>query len=317
MPNPSDLPLELFSQVLSLAHVPSDHLQLCRLALVSRAWAFAVTPHIYKSWVYNGARHSFKRLWLFLRTIISNPNLACLVRTVHIGNWGLNPYTLLNIESLPYACLEKEFDCPLDDTSTALVHRAISQAGLAHIELDMLRAIQQADRRALMALLLASLPSLTVIRAHIPLSDPYLAIILRRSLENPDCGKPGYLDQLRKLYVFAEVPGPDVYYEMGNSGTPKAPLRLDYIWPLLFLKSLRKLSLYDLDTDGIAALVENNQRHRTCQVDNLTLTTYYDSRCESCDIQAMLTLPDSLSSLSLSIHDPNGWERGSSLLKVP
>jgi hypothetical protein len=149
MPNPSDLPLELFSHVLYLVHVPADPQPLCRLALVSRAWAFAVTPQVYSSWVYNGARHSFKRLWLFLRTVLTDSYIACLVRTVHIGNWGLNPYTLLDRESRPYARLEGEFDCPLDHTDMELVHRAITQAGLTHIESDMIGAIHQADRRAL------------------------------------------------------------------------------------------------------------------------------------------------------------------------
>jgi hypothetical protein len=100
-------------------------------------------------------------------------------------------------------------------------------------------------------------------------------------------------------------------------GNPSAPLRLEDLWPVLFLKSLRKLSLYELDTEGLAALSKRNRRHRTCYVNSLPLTTHVDSHCETGDIKAILTLPDILSSLSLSMYDPDGWERESlSLYKV-
>jgi hypothetical protein len=157
-----------------------------------------------------------------------------------------------------------------------------------------------------MALLLASLPRLTVIRAHIPFSDKYLASILRQCLENQDCANSGYLTQLRELYVFADVPVPGTHFKTDDRGNPSAALRLEDSWPVLFLKSLRKLSLYALDTEGLAALIKRNRRHRTCYVNSLTLTTHVDLHCKTGDIKAMLILPDMLSSLSLSMYDPDG-----------
>ncbi|KAL2820134.1 hypothetical protein BDW59DRAFT_164749 [Aspergillus cavernicola] len=258
-----------------------------------------MAARVFGFWTYNGARHSFKRLWLFLRTILGNPHLACLVRTVHIGNWGVNPYTLL----------EQEFDHPIEKMD--LLRRAIGQAKLTHIKSDMIHDIHQGDRRPLMALLLASLPSLIRIHAHVPLADPYLATVLQNALNRQECGDLGLgsFNQLRELCVFAEVPVIAALPTGGYLESPEAPLRLDNLWPVLFLKSLQTVSLYDLDMDGIAVLLKQKQNHRTSYINSLSLTTLRMSRCKSADIKAMLALPDLLSSFSLFINDQMSGRR--------
>ncbi|KAL2820396.1 hypothetical protein BJX63DRAFT_428224 [Aspergillus granulosus] len=291
----SDLPVELLDEVLSSALVePNNSRQLCHFALVNRAWHSRTTAQVYGSWVYNGTRHSFRRLWLFLRTILSDRYLSCLLRRVHIGNWGVNPYVLLDQEADGYA---------LDEDDISLVRRAVNQATLTHIEPDIISAIRQGDRRPLMALLLASVPNLMVIRAHVPLHDPYLAAVLQQAL---DCQKrdiPGPLRQLCELYAFAEVSIPAKAAMEDISDIPGAPLRLNDIWPVFFLRPMRKVHLYDLDTDGIAALIEKNQNHQTSYINNLLLRIIDESACQPADIKALIGLPHTLLNFSLFIND--------------
>ncbi|KAL3456937.1 hypothetical protein BJX64DRAFT_293620 [Aspergillus heterothallicus] len=264
----SDFPVEILDEVLSPALAEPQSGRLCNMALVNRAWHSRTTAQVYSPWVYNGTRHSFKQLWLFLRTILSNRQLSCFVRRVHIGNLGVNPYVLPN----------QEADYSFDEEDISLVHRAIDHAKYAHIESDIISAIRQGDRRPLMALLLASLPNLIVIRAHVATHDPYLAVLLQQALDRqshePDT--PESLGQLRELYAFAEVSVSVEAAVVGLAEIPATVLRLDGIWPVLFLRSMRKLRLYDLDTGGIAALTEKRQKDQICYINDLsdTPTTY-------------------------------------------
>ncbi|CEN61010.1 hypothetical protein ASPCAL07679 [Aspergillus calidoustus] len=290
-----DLPVEILDQVLSLALTEPHSSQLCDFALVNRAWHSRTTVQVYSLWAYNGTRHSFKQLWLFLRTILSNRHLASLVRRVHIGNWGVNPYALLGHEA----------DYSLHEDDISLTRQAIDQAKLIPIESTMISDIRQGDCRPLMALLLASLPNLLVIRAHVPRDDPYLTAVLQRALVQPthERGTPGPLSQLRDVYVFAEVPVPAEIPLEYLSDIPAAPLRLDVIWPMLFLRSMRKLHLYDLEADGIATLIQKHQDHQTSYINDLLVRTLKESSCQPADLKALIRLPRALLKFSLFVDD--------------
>ncbi|KAH8422652.1 uncharacterized protein LDX57_000406 [Aspergillus melleus] len=164
MPDPADLPNELFIMVLDLAlQGESDFQRLCGLSFLNRCWHAVVLGRIYSKWTFNGARQPFMTLWKYLRTMRRNPNLAAMVGTLNIGNWGFfdHAYTPGRDNALPWEEIE-------------LVKRAIHDAGIGHLESSILESLAKRDRRPLMALLLTSLPNLSTLFAHVPRSDPVL-----------------------------------------------------------------------------------------------------------------------------------------------
>ncbi|KAL4927469.1 uncharacterized protein BDV17DRAFT_282561 [Aspergillus undulatus] len=92
MPNPTDLPPELFNVILTHALDDNDDIyRLFSLCLLSRSWYTALIARIYLKWTFNGAQQPFLTLWKFLITILRDPQLAAHVRTLKIGNWGFFP----------------------------------------------------------------------------------------------------------------------------------------------------------------------------------------------------------------------------------
>jgi hypothetical protein len=172
MPNPANLPPEIFAAVLDLAlHDESGLQRLCGLSLLSRRWNAVLVGQIYSEWTYNGARQPFMVLWKFFRTVRTNPQLAALVQTLNIGNWGF----------YPDACLDGPSDqeglqFPPDELE--LVRSAIHDAGIGHLEPSIVAWLPQRDRRPLMALLLTCLPNLSTVYAHVPRFDPVLGAVL-------------------------------------------------------------------------------------------------------------------------------------------
>ncbi|KAL4930761.1 uncharacterized protein BDV17DRAFT_289604 [Aspergillus undulatus] len=109
MPDPADLPTEQFDQILTATlqvqsytfhhgdyafHDKADIQQLIHLLPLNRRWCDALIPRLYSKWIYNGARHIYVSLWEFVRTDLSNSQLAATVRTLNIGNWGSYPHIL-------------------------------------------------------------------------------------------------------------------------------------------------------------------------------------------------------------------------------
>ncbi|KAE9381859.1 hypothetical protein N431DRAFT_476620 [Stipitochalara longipes BDJ] len=79
------LSAELFSDVLDLLPALQDRLTL---SLVSKPLYNKVIPYIYDHWDFNGYDHSFKSLYLFLRTMVENQVLASHVHIFDIRDWN-------------------------------------------------------------------------------------------------------------------------------------------------------------------------------------------------------------------------------------
>ncbi|KAL4882731.1 hypothetical protein BJY04DRAFT_217219 [Aspergillus karnatakaensis] len=228
---------------------------------------------------------------------------------MHVGNWGVNPYLLF----------DQKVDYSFDEDDLSLLRGGLSQTGLHHLESDMILDIHRGDRRPLMALLLALLPNLAVIRAHVPSHDPYLMAVLQHALNEQTRGQDtsSLLGHLRELFIFAEVWLPaEIPEEENLSDTPRAPLKLDGLWPVLFLPTMRKLYLYDLETEGISTLIEKTQHDQTCYIDDLLLKTLDESSCRAADIRALIKLPKALLNCSLSINRRPGF-RQTDIFKMP
>ena len=295
MVNIAQLPPELFCPVLDLAFENQSDLQLlCRLSLLSRQWYEALVPRIYAEWTYNGARQSFRSLWTFLRTILSDTRLAALVRSLHIGNWGYYPYTRSG------EC--EELNLPRDEIT--LFREAISRAGIKHLESSIIKDIRKRDRRPLMALLLTCLPNLTRIHAHIPQSDPVFSAVLRQILDyQSGDDPPALLSKLSELYVLGEVGVPTCDL-MNYDLLPRADqtlLHLDDLWPALHLTGLRTLSLYGLDTANAALRLGASPA--LSRLKHLSIIGGFNSSCTYSNLRYLLTLPEALVSFSLYVQD--------------
>lgn len=130
---------------------------LCRLSLLSRQWYAIVSGRIYSTWLYDGEQHSISSLWKFLRTVFGNKRIADGVHELNIQDW-------------PLGLVHDRGRLTLSDDDFDLIWDAIRITGLVRLEGSILEALQKADPRPLMVLLLASLPNLTTQASgfHIP-----------------------------------------------------------------------------------------------------------------------------------------------------
>ncbi|KAF9892664.1 hypothetical protein FE257_001066 [Aspergillus nanangensis] len=297
MPNPIDLPPELLAQVLDDALTGSHSQQVCQLMLVNSQWRAVIQPRVYSKWTYDGAIQSFASLWSFLLAVLRNPQLADLVRTLHIGNWGFNPYITL----------DEEFDHPLHDWD--LVSQALHRAGLGSLEPRIQQELSQGDRRPIMALLLTCLPNVTAINAHVPPSDPVLGIVLERIfLQQSENPSSVMLPSLTHVQLRSEIPP-----EMEQKDTP---LQLTNVWPIMLLPTIRSLSILQLDAEGASTLLEDK---KSPNLHHLTLVSSRTSKGVAGDIEAILAVPETLRSLSLFLNDWEGtlWRHPVLLLSNP
>ncbi|KAL2817887.1 hypothetical protein BJX63DRAFT_385345 [Aspergillus granulosus] len=308
MPDLFDLPAELLDPILDYAYGPDtpteelnhdpnerlDRRQLGRLLLVKRKWYQALLPRVYSSWSYNGTSHSYMSLFRFLRTILTSPHIAALVQTLNVGNWG---------HGIPFY-LSYDVVAP-SPTEEGLLSDAIRRAGIDYLKHEILEKVlsptkSTADHRPLMALLVAHLPNLSTLYAHVPRSDPYLHAVLLEGRRRSTLGK------LNKLYLLPEI----LVFDRGLRDSPGYQmdtmnfhhLKLDVTWPVLFLSGLRSVSIYNLNTEDLALLLEDQRRVSVCHVEQLRVVTHKQSKCLPEDVHALLTLPQALTRLSFYWH---------------
>jgi hypothetical protein len=303
MPNPADLPPEIFTIILSYALDEDVKTQkLLSLSRLSRAWYTSLTPRIYSSWTYNGARQPFLTLYKFLLTILRDPQLAAEVQTLRLGNWGFYPSAAAPASELQFP-----------DDEIELVRGAVRHAGIAHLEEEILASLKRRDRRPLVALLLVSLPKLRRVWAHVPRRDPILGAVLKRVI-NPGPPQPSSaLAELSELYICQEPPvlppwadsDSEDENEVSNSGSWDS-LQLNYIWPVFYHKPLRKISLLYLDTKNASAWLPasaDRAANELSHLEYLHIVAIWNSVCAYDDIHALISQPTALKSLTLSIRD--------------
>ncbi|KAL4779998.1 hypothetical protein BJX76DRAFT_62377 [Aspergillus varians] len=299
MLNLADLPPELFDIILTHALGEDEDInRLCGLCLLSRKWYTAVIDRVYSKWTFNGARQPFLTLWKFLMTVLRDRHLASQVRTLRIGNWGFFP----NV-SLPSSDLQ----LPSDELD--VVRLAIHDAGIAHLEKSIMASLRKRDRRPLMAILLTCLPNLETVFAHVPRSDPFLAAVFKRAVdsESDEARSSLGLHRLRALHLCQETPvdtprqpedsEPDSDDEESVSRTA---LRLEYLWPVFYLRNLRALSLVDMDTVRAAGRLKDRGISR---IEDLYLINNWTSLGRSSDVQALIDQPTALRTFALALHD--------------
>jgi hypothetical protein len=251
--------------------------QLSHLSRVNRKWYQALLPYLYTTWSYNGARHSYISLWKYFLAITTNSDLAGIVETLNLGNWGYGrPYYMPDDLPTP------------TEYELGLISKAIGHAGIEHLEHEIIAKLSSPsadtrDHRPLMALLLASLPNVSTLHAHVPESDAYLQAVLLAASNNRST-----LKSLKELYLLAEVP----IFENRSKVTYvyQPALRLSNVWPALYLSSLRSVYLHNIDTEGLASFfeVQNDNDTWICNIQHLYVATHNDSKCLPEDVHALL-----------------------------
>ncbi|BCS17360.1 uncharacterized protein APUU_10188S [Aspergillus puulaauensis] len=314
MRDPIDLPPELFTEIITLAlqrPPPADTNtqnhdiareydfnsgtnipHLSQLTLINRQWHDLLLPTLYARYTHNGARHSYTSLWRFVRTVISNPRIAVLVRALSIGNWGFYPDVIAHDNGV----IGDNVD--FTEGEVEMMRRAFTRGDVLEAKVLDPESLAERDCRPLVALLLVCLSKVETVYLHLPEECSVLRCVFEELLRRQDEG--GELPCLRHLvhlHLLAEVPvyGPekDVSLEW-----PEPALRLDNVWPCIYFSGLRTLALYNLETEGIASLLAKNQG-RICQVESLSIVVKSTPTRSSADVLALVNLPQSLTSFSI------------------
>ncbi|KAL3458144.1 hypothetical protein BJX64DRAFT_267123 [Aspergillus heterothallicus] len=322
MPDPADLPPELFEQILATTlrdraynnaehsrgfNVGIDIRQSSQLMTVSRAWYDIIGARLYSQWSYNGARNSRQYLWRFVRTILSRPRLAESVRALNVGNWGYYPDVL----KADPAAADNVVTFSDEDVNLMRTGLRFALHGTPNLNVDALEAkilnpeaLANRDCRPLVILLLICLPNLLILHMHLPETD-LMGHVFEEILRGHENRSPlPCLRHLAHVHLLSEVPpaAPDAPWSPIVS---RPALKLRDFWPCLWFPSLRTLALYDLDPEGAASLLERqHQSGKICQVEELRLVISAGSASTGCDIQALLSLVPSLTRLSLN------WDQG-------
>ncbi|KAL2822659.1 hypothetical protein BJX63DRAFT_427216 [Aspergillus granulosus] len=320
MPDPADLPIELFDQILDAAlrlpaytdyqrscdfHVGRDVQQFSRLLTVNRSWYDAVAPRLYSRWTYNGTRTSYRSLWRFLRTVLVLPRLAESVQALNIGNWGFYP------DLLQYDQAAAEDNVQFTSEDIGLMRGALRLALRGSPNHEVLEAkilepeaLANRDCRPLVLLLLMCLPNLSTLYMHLP-ETSLVTSVLEEVLRCHTSGNTlPCLANLTQVQLLAEASpqGPDAPF------SPQAShpvLTLGDFWPFLWFPALRTLALYDVDPWGAASVLDSrSQSERRCRIEDLRLVIRVSSTTTSSDVQALLALPESLTRFSFYWSHP-------------
>ncbi|KAL3453556.1 hypothetical protein BJX65DRAFT_302454 [Aspergillus insuetus] len=220
-----------------------------------------------------------------------------------IGNWGFNEYETLR----------HDFDYTLETSDLDLTRAKIYTMGLQDREETILKDLARGDRRPIMALLLTSLPNVTTIDAHVPRSDPILGAVLRRILAqrnrandinratSPN-GARIQFTRLTSIRVWCEV-----YIEsdldLNGAHDVRARLRLDDVWPLIFLRGLETIGLYEVDFQGMSGILAGQGQDPVTTIQDLTVACASHSEATLEDFQAFMASMRGLRRFSFSFDD--------------
>ncbi|KAJ9266682.1 hypothetical protein DTO212C5_6218 [Paecilomyces variotii] len=301
--DPALLPLDIPSKDLDAAirRVPdarSEERQLSDLCRVGKQWRDLVQPTLYETFTYRGERQSLRRLWLYVRTILSRPELASCVKHLEIRAWGLWIF--------PSDVMKPQNELIFSQAERVVLKAAIGDAGFDEKdEFNMIWAIEKnADRTPLMALLLTRLPNVESIQAHVPAWCYYLSEIFKKAIEKEEEGttarSPRYraFQKLSRAEFFCEG------YHCKDTGHPWEryyDLNLEYLWPVFYLPQLKVLGLYDLNPRSAAAKFDQNAPRQISPVVDLTIVLDHPLSEENDDLWTLLDLPETLHTFRLSV----------------
>lgn len=259
---------------------------LSNLSLVSKSWHAILIGEIYSSWEYDFDFSSISSLWKFLRTILSNSQIADTVLKIQYSLFRLGDVRDSDEAALTFSQDDRD-----------MIRNAICTAGLAHIKPDVINAINNADPRPLMALLLANLPNLRILHARLPRTDMFLAGVFREAVRRQP---PNPLLNLREVYLECI---PWTCYECWY---PQY-IHVSLLWPIFQLPAIQRVSVSGFKPHEGASRAEYAEEFgdifEASTVTDLNLVLNADSdRCLATpDSLILLSLPKSLTRLSIHV----------------
>jgi hypothetical protein len=310
MPDPVQLPNELFLVIINYATAREDDQDdmertkkkaLCNLSLVSSQWHAVLIEQIYSTWKHDCDENSISSLWKFLRTILSNRQIADTVREIRYQTLGLGG------ERFNYAISPPVFS--LGDRD--MTQNAIFKAGLGHIKPDVINAINNADPKPLLALLLANLRNLRTLHACLPHTDMFLAGVVRGAVkchqnqpQNENCP----LRNLRDVYLKC------ARWFCYECDYPQY-IHVNLLWPIFQLPAIQRLSVSDFKIHEGASRAEYSEDfgdifNASSVMDlNLVLNDEPDPCLGTRDSLILLALPKTLTRLSVYLERRSRFPR--------
>lgn len=261
---------------------------LSNLSLVSKSWHAILIRQIYSTWEYDCDFDSISSLWKFLRTILSNSQIADTVLKIQYSSFRLG--NVQNSKATP----------TLSQDDRDMIRNAICTAGLAHIKPDVINAINNADPRPLLALLLANLKNLQILRARLPHTDMFLAGVFRAAVRRQP---PNPLLNLREVCLEC------IPWKCYECRYPQY-IHVNLLWPIFQLPAVQRLSVSDFKPHEGASRAEYAEEFgdifEASTVTDLNLVLNADSdRCLATpDSLILLSLPKRLTRLSIYLKGP-------------
>jgi hypothetical protein len=240
-----------------------------------------------------GHEHSILSMWQFLRTVLTNKRIANAVTEVDIRDWTLG----LVYRRGRLALGAEDFN---------LIRSAMRDLGYDErwdsfeIKLEM-DGLRKADPTPLVALILASLPNLVKLCAHLPREG---SVFLRKVMgmgtgRRQDQGRAGTVpfSGLHELCVAS--PWTRQQKGRGNSAYNYV-LHEGAMRKTLELPALRRLDAFDVCLLGIEFLRDHP---RSSPITDLTLVQHQHLPMRASGLQTFLSLPKALVSLSINMKE--------------
>lgn len=275
---------------------------LCR---VCRTWNGPATGRLYRDWIYHGEIHSVQSIWRFVVTILTNPKLAALVRTVELRNWDWGDC----LDWSEHGSLGQD----MEQYCTAKEKEAIVKAwkGIGSLPQDWSEAVSRLAIQsagvpwsACMALALAYMANLSSLRAGVRRDSSW---VLTQVFTTAATGKV----MSHNHPIFSNLTDLQLHGEWRNDGYndgANGPISLrNWVKPVFGLPSLERLSLFDLSFDD--SLSVSMELARSSSIKHMTIqNSALEKSCRKDtddDVWALLAIPRSLSSLTLYLYLPS------------
>ncbi|KAI9933556.1 hypothetical protein ASPWEDRAFT_43384 [Aspergillus wentii DTO 134E9] len=296
MPDPAQLPVELFSSILEnvIDRRKNTHPSPIVMRGVSHRWNQVSSRLFYQSYRYRKGDKA-QSVWDFMRTIFTNPELASLVKTLDIRAWGCcdNHRDAKSTHLFEFMSADDE----------DFLQECLVKAGFGGLEAQALRFIANEDCAPIMALLAASMPNLRKLFVQVPKNDPFFGRLIKLAVGDKDsksCTRPlqklekgcfavqGDYDEYRRMcYKADNLLHFDIYH------TP-----LKEMAPIFYLPRLKSLTL----VSSLFANAKEILKFRP--IESLThLAVALDHRANPSDLRDILELTRNLTSLWINAPD--------------
>ena len=285
------LPVEILNDILHVVweeegQAPLEHLQhwqngttLKACCLINHAWSLSATPYLYSTihLVYT-EWHLPRRLWCFLRTIISNPSLGLFVKQIDLRNHDIIDRAKLKDEDPPNT------DLMDDKTFRKHVQRCRQDSTT-----DAWGAVKAMGPRRLCTLLNEHLPSVDKMRLWLDTRNSP-----QTDLELLSC--QSFANKIREIVLTKDTQDYGWRNSFGNYGVVE----------MFRSPTVRKIAMLDVDLYGMQDMLRQHTHwYGMSDIEELILAPEQSRETFETGLTSLLKIPKTLVSLSLCLHMVN------------